>query len=85
MVELWQARSTESLRQLTLDDDVVDVMSQQAMIHIARHGRLIYRKCSQSRLGTTMQPTPSIAQFAITINSNVCTHIQVSNMLMRES
>ena len=27
----------------------------------------------------------SIAQFAITINSNVCPHIRVPNMLMRES
>ena len=26
-----------------------------------------------------------IAQFAITINSNVCPHIRVPNMLMRES
>jgi len=27
----------------------------------------------------------AIAQFAITINSNVCPHIRVLNMLMRES
>jgi len=28
---------------------------------------------------------PGIAQFAITINSNVCPHFQIPNTLMRES
>ena len=53
MVELRQPGSTESLRQLTLDDNIVDIMSQQTMIDIARHGRFIHRKCSQSSLNAT--------------------------------
>jgi len=32
----------------------------------------------------TSEPKP-IAQFTITINSNVCPHIRVPNMLVRES
>jgi len=32
-----------------------------------------------------MKNTWEIAQFAITINSNVCPHIRVLNTLMRES
>ena len=50
MVELWQAWSTEALRQLALDDDVLDIVAQQTVIHVARHGRLVDGKCSQSCL-----------------------------------
>ena len=53
MVELRQPGSTESLRQLTLDDNIVYIVSQQTMIDVARHGRFIHRKCSQSSLNTT--------------------------------
>ena len=55
MVELWQAGSTESLRQLALDDNVVDIVSQKTMINVARHRRLVHRKRSQCRLDTTRQ------------------------------
>jgi len=36
-------------------------------------------QCNKAKL---LEPA-SIAQFAITINSNVCPHIRVPNMLMR--
>ena len=46
------------------------------------HGQLSQTCQFADEATTTDMP---IAQFAITINSNVCPHIWVPNMLMRES
>ena len=52
VVELGQSGGTESLRQLALDDNILNFMTQQLVIDVARHRRFINRK----RLHRSLHP-----------------------------
>ena len=55
------------------------LMSGKLILHLG----LLYRDNIIVRAISAMLITTKIAQFAITINSNVCPHVRVPNMLMR--
>ena len=50
MVQLGQTGGAEPLRQLALDDDILDLVSEQLVVDVAGHGRLVHGERLHGRL-----------------------------------
>lgn len=50
VIEVGQALGSEALWQLALDGDILNLVAQQFVVNVARHGGLVHRKCLQGTL-----------------------------------
>lgn len=65
VIEVRQALSSEALRQLALDGDILHLVTQQLVVNVARHRGLVHSKRLQGTLHPTVTRRGEVGETAI--------------------